>query len=777
MNTQLLDRDVETSDIMKIIKLPDEGNKIIFLTGISGIGKSGLVEKLSQNPLVRDMIISVKISKSSVDTIENLQYFNALYKAVTKYAKEKIFDDILSPAQQGAKSFKNLCRITLDVIKTKLGINEITFFAEPEEDDSIIRKKDYLTYILKQANVILDIENIQNIDTQSLEILKEIIIEATDRTFIFEYTLTENNHEHFKNLYKEFEEVNHQIWCYKVEKMDFSIAKELAPKNISIDEEKLRALYEKSKGNLMEIILANANIEYGESNIDLNLKRLSNNEKYILYIIYLNNSPICYDELITMTVIESSEKVINSLEQLDQIVNKLNSKKIISVESDYIKIKHDSIIEMLQQYVATPILYCAYSSLKEFYNKRLDSNPMAVERLLFLYLKFSDQELLTFLPKIKEYILNLKYSDLIITKLGRFSEDMKNVGLNGFNGSYYLTLMIVEICLSKKMGVEAQKNLDMIFDENNKYHIALQAQILSLQESQEAHDELCKLVLKTPVNSRLQLICEICLLYLKTKLFPTAQTKSYGEKLIKNNCYQNFDEYAFLLRNYAELCESTEICNDLYLKALNIFEQKGMFHEMASVYISLSMIYAYDGNISLSKQFIEDALNLNDSELSLCYILNNKAVLQILEKNYDEFTEKNLRNALLLSVSRYEKLIINANLMIYYCLEKNFPKANEIATNIENSHYEDFKYEELLHIIYQDLYYFYFMFEHNNIKKTHYYNQIISLIDSPDTRESTKKLASGMNNLIENPDFYAQFPYRVDFLGYWEFTIDNDLNY
>ena len=151
--------------------------------------------------------------------------------------------------------------------------------------------------------------------------------------------------------------------------------------------------------------------------------------------------------------------------------------------------------------------------------------------------------------------------------------------------------------------------------------------------------------------------------------------------------------------------------------------------------------------------------------------------MQILEKNYDEFTEKNLRNALLLSVSRYEKLIINANLMIYYCLEKNFPKANEIATNIENSHYEDFKYEELLHIIYQDLYYFYFMFEHNNIKKTHYYNQIISLIDSPDTRESTKKLASGMNNLIENPDFYAQFPYRVDFLGYWEFTIDNDLNY
>ena len=610
-----------------------------------------------------------------------------------------------------------------------------------------------------------------------MEILKEIIIDTTNRTFIFEYTLTENSYEHFENLYKEFKEVNRQIWCYRVEKMDFLIAKELAPKNISIDEEKLHALYEKSKGNLMEIILANANIEYGESNIDLNIKRLSNNEKYILYIIYLNDSPIYYDELITMTVIESSEKVIKSLEQLEQIINRLNNKKIISVDSDFIKIKHDSIIEMLQQYVATPVLYCAYSSLKEYYNKRLDSNPMAVERLLFLYLKFSDQELLTFLPKIKEYILNLKYPDLIITKLGHFREDMKNVGLNGFNGTYYLTLMIVEICLNKKMGIEAQKNLDLIFDENNEYHIALQAQILSLQESQEAHDELCQLVLKTPADSRLQLICEICLLYLKTKLFSAAQTKPYGEKLIENNSYQNFVEYAFLLRNYAELCENTEICSDLYLKALHIFEQKGMFHEMASVYISLSMIHAYDGNISLAKQFIEDALNLDGSELSLCYILNNKAVLQILEKNYDEFTEKNLRNALLLSVSRYERLIVSANLMIYYCLEKKFSKANEIVTNIENSHYEDFKYEELLHIIYQNLYYFYSIFGHNNIKRTHYYNQILALIDSPDTRESTKKLASGMNNLIENPYFYAQFPYRVDFLGYWEFIIDNNLSY
>lgn len=777
MNTQLLDREMETSDVIGIINTVTENNKIILLTGISGVGKSGLIEKLSLSPLLRNVIISVKISKSSVDTIENLQYFNAIYKAVTKYAKTKMFDKILSPTQQGVKNGKNLYRIMIDIIKGRLGLNEINFFAEPEENESIIRKKEYLSYILKKTNVILDIENIQNIDTQSLEILKEIILESSNSTFIFEYTLSKNNFEHYENMYKEFKEVKAEIWCYKVDKMDFLIAKKLAPQNIAIDEENLYALYEESEGNLMEIILANANITNNTSNITTKINSLSKNEKYILYIIYLNDSPIYYDELAIMTVVESSEKIIKDFELLKYLVNELCDKKVLVMDKDYVKIKHDSIIESLGHNIPTPILYCAYSTLKEYYNKRLDSDSVAVEKLLFLYLKFSDQELLSFLEKVKEYILNLKYPDLIIKKLGHFREDMLNIGFNGFNGTYYLTLMIVEICLNKKMGDEAQKNLDLIFDESNAYHIALQAQILSLQENMESHDALQELILKTPANSRLQLICEICILYLKTKLFTSAQTKIYGEKLIKNSFYQEYPEYAFLLRNYAELCDDIETCSVLYMKSLDIFKQNNMFHEMASVYLSLSMIYAYDGNITLANQYIEDALSLDGGEISMCYILNNKSTLQILENNYNETTEKNLRNALLLSESKYEKLIVNANLLVYYCLICNFLKAKEVAYNIENSNYEDFRYEELLHIVYQNLYYFYSVFNHDNSKKTYYYNHILTLVDSPNIRESTKELASGMNHLIESHNFYAQFPYRVDFLGYWEFTIDSNLSY
>lgn len=181
--------------------------------------------------------------------------------------------------------------------------------------------------------------------------------------------------------------------------------------------------------------------------------------------------------------------------------------------------------------------------------------------------------------------------------------------------------------------------------------------------------------------------------------------------------------------------------------------------------------------LSQGNKYIEDAITLDRRQLSLCYTLNNKAVLELLDNTYSNRTEKDLRNALLLCESKYENLIVNANLLIFYCITNNFSEATRIANIIEKSNYLDFQYEEFLHIIYQNLYYYYDLFKHNDDKRQYYYDQILDLVNSPKTKESTKFLASGMNHLIKTSYFYAQFPFRADFLGYWEFTIDSDLSY
>lgn len=775
MDEQLLDREIETKEILNIINKPVDNNKIIYLTGISGVGKTGFIKKLSKSSLLNHTILSVKISKSSVETIENLQYFNALYKTVTNYAKQKIFDSVPSPAQQNVRNIKSLWRVLRSIIKSKLGLADMEPLSEPAEDASVVRKKDYLVYILKRKDIIVDIENIQNVDTQSLELIKDIIFELQHRTFIFEYTLTNKDYNHFENQYKEFREICSDISCYKIEKMDFLIAQNLAPEDMHFNIEELRTLYEKSNGNLMEIILANEHTNESESNIDTNLKKLLKNEKYILFIIFLNDAPVQYHDLAVM-VIEYNNEILLDFKELENIISLLCQKKILVKENNTIKIKHDSIIDALQIYMQSPILYCAYTTLKNFYNSNLKNQKTSVEKLLSLYLRFSDPDLLTLLPRVKECVLDMKYPDLIIEKLDFFRSKIMQSSASGFYGIYYLTLTIIEICLNKKMGDVAQKNLDLIYDETNAYHIALQAQIYSLQETMVSLNALRDLVQGLKEGSRLKLICEICLLYLKMKLLPAENVKKYGDKLVNNPTYKKYTEYAYLLRNFAELSDKTEECKKLYEQAIDIFKNKKMYHDMAAVYLSLSMITAYIGDIKKSRQYIDDAIKLDFRDLSLCYILNNKSVLELLDNSYSRTTEKNLRNALILCVSRYEKLIVNANLLVFYCLVNNFCAANHIANIIEESNYLDFQYEELLHIIYQNLYYFYDVFNCDDNKKQYYYNQIINLINSPKTRESTKFLASGMNHLIKTNYFYAQFPFRADFLGYWEFTIDSDLS-
>ena len=55
--------------------------------------------------------------------------------------------------------------------------------------------------------------------------------------------------------------------------------------------------------------------------------------------------------------------------------------------------------------------------------------------------------------------------------------------------------------------------------------------------------------------------------------------------------------------------------------------------------------------------------------------------------------------------------------------------------------------------------------------------EILKLINDPNMRKSTRNLAKAMNGLSNSEYFYSKYPFRVDFLGYWEFNIDNGLDH
>lgn len=74
------DRTDERKVICQQICKNKENSQIIVLAGATGVGKSGLAKKLLRDELAEFKSITLQIGKSSVSTIENMSYFNMLYK-------------------------------------------------------------------------------------------------------------------------------------------------------------------------------------------------------------------------------------------------------------------------------------------------------------------------------------------------------------------------------------------------------------------------------------------------------------------------------------------------------------------------------------------------------------------------------------------------------------------------------------------------------------------------------------------------------------------------
>ena len=601
MSKELIDRYSEIAELKSVINSNEKSNLIIILTGTTGIGKGGLVEKL--NSSIGSTIVRTKVSKSSIQTINNLQYFNAVYSSIAKYSIENNAL-LMTPDQYYRSNTKNLLTVIMSLIRSKLGFGEAMHLSEETHEISTIRKKDYIVYTLSNSPIILNIENIQNIDTESLELLGDILSSVEEKVFIFEYTITAHSFEHYQNLVKELNETNAKIIEYRVHKMDFNEAVKLVPKNLLLDYNTLEKLYNDKNGNLLEIIMANTNTFERHNSIKDKILALNKNELYILFLIFLNGGSILFETLFELTVQTNYDYPIISFSDnyLDNIIQTLCSAQLIKCEKNDICIYHHSFQNELRSLVdqKNPVIFDAYSCLKEYYLQRLQDNErdsITIEKLISLFIVFSDEELLSILPHIKTTLKRTKYPQVIIKKLAQFRKRLYEYSSSNPKTTNALTLLLTEVCLENGLIPEAQENLNLIYNSDNKYHIALQGAIYSLQENNNVKENIKDLIDSTDENSRLRCILETCYLSYKMKLQSARASKMYAKKLLNNEAYKKYKEYGIILRNYAELCEENSECISYYNQAMKCFNSHNMLIEMSSIYLSLSMIYSYEGEL------------------------------------------------------------------------------------------------------------------------------------------------------------------------------------
>ncbi|WKL01422.1 hypothetical protein Q0F98_33215 [Paenibacillus amylolyticus] len=497
------------------------------------------------------------------------------------------------------------------------------------------------------------------------------------------------------------------------------------------------------------------------SPIKYSLEKLNIIEKYIVNIIYLNEGKM---DLILLTQLVTDYKdqylVITHQMVSDNLIQ-LEEKHIISKVSTNVEIAHDSIILELEKQSHNPTLAAAYRLLINFYNVQKKQNThdySNINKLFMLYLKFHDESIISILDDIKKMIIQYKYPQQILSKLVYLRDKLSEKQNPNIKISDEISLTLLEVSYQMELGQFAQEALDTIYDPRNTLHRIYFVGLMALNSSDsEVHSKIKKLIEKERFGSRSRLVMELMLLSSMMESESLDESKAFAQKMLSVDSYKEYMEFSLLLRNYAELVELKEslIIYQYCLEVLGSFNRKDL---QAQIYISIAMCHSYLGQLDSAKNDIKMAIELSEGSVKENMILNNSAVIDMLSGSFSEQVLKNLQDALLLTANQYESILVKCNILVWHTVNHNYEVAQKICTEIEESKYSNYNYEEFLHIVYTNLCF--------------YYQQI----DNSEYLVYSKKIESleHLRGRNLNP-YIVVTPYRIDFLGYWNIEVSRDL--
>lgn len=254
----------------KRVRATNQYNKLFYICGRSGIGKSSFTDKLMKENLSQYSCISIRFS--SVRNIANSDGFflQTIVSEMSKYAdKTNRFDsfkyfmiNFKTIAESIRQYFLNV-NGTLDNIMS-YGLN-----------DKVLKAfTDYLIYIFNNNKIVLNIESIEMIDEYSIKVLKRLLNETFNNIFLLEFTYDDSN-DHFKyklwdNLAGENPGDNYR---YDLKSLDFEecikIHNNKNTKKLT-NYDMIEKVYHSSKGNLYKIIHFDAEEHFNNEIYEIN---------------------------------------------------------------------------------------------------------------------------------------------------------------------------------------------------------------------------------------------------------------------------------------------------------------------------------------------------------------------------------------------------------------------------------------------------------------------------------------------------------------------------
>ena len=712
----------------------DKNDNILIIYGDEGNGKSCLIEKISNHMKIKKSFFTIEGSNYN-KSIKEYYHVDLLWQEISKHRNKitlKLF------------SFPILIINMVKRILNAHSYNVLEFENSPVNNKISLIKENLKSSI---TPYYIFFKNAQNIEQESLDLFFYLANDLKNVLFIFEYTVSENN---FERIKKEINRKVKEPQFYYIKSIDFNEIKIIFDTK-KTTEDKMKMIeqdYIQCKGNIDHIIYKYGSFLKVQSH-KFDYKSFDKNTKIILQIINLTNEKITITDFEKILKENKESFIFLNTDIYLSCINSLEENNFITNQNGiYILSKY--LIKEISNYRKSSEGYIAYGMLIKYYNSINDNIS-----LFRLYCMYNDNNIITILPNIKLYLMEKKYPSIILKELEILLRDINYARkLNKLETR--ITMFAIEMFIQIDNYERGMFYLKKIYDSNSLAHDILYAGLISIKKdfAENLIQEIDLLIEKYKKEDRISLI-----LYLyKLKIHMEHETSANIKKVIKEISsikeFKKYPEYCYFFRNKAEILSLDE-ANAIYYECLSSASNLNNPNFINEINISLAMNYAHMGNLNKSKKYNQKAEMFIGKGIREYYILNNKAVINMLNEIFTTQTLNDLEIANVLNSNPYDRIIILSNLLVCYIKMGQISKANETVDCLLSVNIREYNYEELQHIYYQNLL-FYYEFKKEKKKILEYRNLIQELINSLNQSSYTYKIAQLQLNKTTDKNIFFQ---------------------
>lgn len=758
METKFINRLDEFKKIKEIInsKKHTSCGGLLLLYSKSGIGKARLVEEYVEKYYPVSFHLNVKIPNSPQRIVEPYHYFNILYQELFQNNNWKF------------KPFFSGMSLSVFFTQLHLGLELSTDY--PKE---VNRKLKSIQRIFKNYTqpIIIVIENAQSIDEESLHIIKSFLQDFPNLLFFLLYNIDNHYTKGIMNsFFEDIQKFSIVPYPISISKLKFTHVLEVLElsEETCLGNQMLKEAYQTYEGNMDELIVCSLENNCSKKEgYDAIIMKVSPHAKFIMYILLYYMGEIQEKALIELLKdAPCSEKNLhqNFLAELEQnhIIERKNGRVTMN----------NSMINYLENLPFSEEGYTALRIVIENSWCKLEQNNeefSALYRLVYLYSLLNDKEIFNLFPYIKKYgAVNGNIKEI----LNRI-EQICSLKCKDSSLREEVILESVDILYTIGDMKTAREKLDTIFCQDNFRHEMYNLALKAVLNEDDFIFYVKNLIMKYEESPRIELFCKYMYLYHMMRQSPSAVAEHYAKSILNDERYRLYSEYYFVLKNYSVYLNNNEAIKILQ-KCIDYFRLNERNDLAIRTTITLAMRYANIGELGRARKILKEAESENKYACKECYFLNNFSVIDILEKQFTENVEINLKNALLFSPNTYEKGIILSNLLIYYCETNSMEDAKYIVDCLEAPRYSAYKFEQYRHILHYNLYYYYSLIGDSTSQLRHY-SALKDLYKS-----SPLELKEYMNATVFHESelpvnhrryFYSKYPYRPDYIGYWQLEV------